>query len=286
MERIRYTRTEKLHVLRTVLEILAVIPLGAAGIVFLYAALGIFLTVVPVNLSYNPPEEGTTAYVISNDVHTSICLPVRTKYTDWLEFINLPEERFEGTADLYAFFGWGDREFFVRTPTWADLTLNTALESLFWPTDGTMLLSFFRGPFEENRLQAKLILSDEELRTIEGYIKESFLLSTDGEPIELSVEEEILRKWGRNEFFYLARYHYHLFFTCNNWTNRGLKRAGIRTSLWAPFERSVLWHLRQGSSLHRRRDRLQLGVEPLRFELGKRVCPGKMHSDVRAEMAL
>ena len=244
MEHVRYTRPAKLPVFRTILKVVSVIPLGAAGMVFLYAALGIFLTAIPVNLSYTPPEEGTVAYVISNDAHTSLCLPVRTKYTDWLEFIGLPEERFGDTGDLYAFFGWGDREFFVRTPTWADLTLNTALESLFWPTDGAMLISFFRGPFIENRLQARLLLGDGELRTIEGYIKESFLLAPGGGPEELAVEEEILRKWGRNEFFYLARYSYHLFFTCNNWTNRGLKRAGIRTALWAPFERSVLWHLR------------------------------------------
>jgi uncharacterized protein (TIGR02117 family) len=248
MEKIRYTPPERLSAVRTFLKVLAVIPLGSGGLVFLYAALGIFLTAVPVNLSYTPPElppgEGTVAYVISNDAHTSLCLPVRTKYTDWLEFIGLPEERFENTEKLYAFFGWGDREFFVRTPTWADLTLHTALESLFWPTDGAILISFFHGPFIENRLQAELILTDKELRTIEDYIKESFILSPEGDPVELSVEEEILREWGRNEFFYLARYRYHLFFTCNNWTNRGLKRAGIRTALWAPFERSVLWHLR------------------------------------------
>ena len=248
IERIRYTRPERLPGPRTILEVLCFIPVGAAGMIFFYAALGMFLTAIPVNLSYSPPElppeKGTVAYVISNDAHTSLCLPVRTKYTDWLGFIGVREERFEGTENLYAFFGWGDREFFVRTPTWADLTLHTALESLFWPTDGAMLISFFRGPFIESRLQARLILTDEELRAVEDYIKESFLLGPQGEPTELPVEEEILRKWGRNEFFFYARHQYHLFFTCNNWTNRGLKRAGIRTALWAPFERSVLWHLR------------------------------------------
>lgn len=42
--------------------------------------------------------------------------------------------------------------------------------------------------------------------------------------------------------FYQAAGSYHLFNTCNTWTNRGLKLIKQRTALWTPYKWGItLW---------------------------------------------
>ncbi|NJO90589.1 MAG: DUF2459 domain-containing protein, partial [Chloroflexia bacterium] len=50
--------------------------------------------------------------------------------------------------------------------------------------------------------------------------------------------------------YFQAKGKYSLFFTCNNWANRGLKKAGVKNAVWAPFDKSVLYHL-HGVDVHK-----------------------------------
>ena len=49
--------------------------------------------------------------------------------------------------------------------------------------------------------------------------------------------------YGNHDRFYLSRGRYHLFNTCNQWTGRGLARAGVPTGIWTPLVGHVRWHL-------------------------------------------
>ena len=40
--------------------------------------------------------------------------------------------------------------------------------------------------------------------------------------------------------FYEANGSYHLFRTCNVWTNQVLINAGIKTAIWTPFDSGIL----------------------------------------------
>ena len=46
--------------------------------------------------------------------------------------------------------------------------------------------------------------------------------------------------YGASDRFYAATGRYHLFNTCNQWTGRGLARAGVPVGIWTPLKPHVL----------------------------------------------
>ena len=74
-------------------------------------------------------NEDVEIFVQSNGVHTDICMPVKSAYFDWTSFIDTTlyskNKSFE-----YIAVGWGDKGFFLDTPTWAELKTSTALAIL------------------------------------------------------------------------------------------------------------------------------------------------------------
>ena len=46
--------------------------------------------------------------------------------------------------------------------------------------------------------------------------------------------------YGAQDVFYGARGTYTLYLTCNEWVGESLRRAGILTGAWTPFESSVM----------------------------------------------
>jgi len=83
------------------------------------------------------PEEGVLIYACDNGVHTDLVVPVMAGGTDWRALFGqrafvAPVTTYEDIA-----FGWGSRDFYINTPTWADLDIATALKSVLW--DETVL---------------------------------------------------------------------------------------------------------------------------------------------------
>jgi uncharacterized protein (TIGR02117 family) len=86
----------------------------------------------------------------------------------------------------------------------------------------------------------KVQLTNQQYDKIVNYILNSFVKDSLDKPIELVPENGA----GSIYKYYKANGKYTLFFTCNNWTSRGLKQAGVKNALWAPFDKSVLFHLK------------------------------------------
>ena len=53
--------------------------------------------------------------------------------------------------------------------------------------------------------------------------------------------------YGPRDAFYEALGSYHLFETCNTWTGRGLRDAGVATGRWTPFDFTVVRHLQRST---------------------------------------
>nr|MBX2843653.1 DUF2459 domain-containing protein [Flammeovirgaceae bacterium] len=49
--------------------------------------------------------------------------------------------------------------------------------------------------------------------------------------------------YSHNDAFYEATGNYSCIITCNEWVNTALKKMGIKTSIWSPFDFGVLYHL-------------------------------------------
>lgn len=97
---------------------------------FFYATIAMYGAVIPTG---ELKQNGDLyIYVQSNGIHTDVCLPAITKEFNWLDFV--PKEDFLNNQSFdFITIGWGDKGFFLDTPTWAELKVSTALNAAFLP---------------------------------------------------------------------------------------------------------------------------------------------------------
>src|SRR3989338_218850 len=200
---------------------------------FVYLVVAIYGAVIPVGQLRNQGD--VVIFVQSNGVHTDVCLPVETKWHNWLDFIPIHDYPSDAQCE-FVVIGWGDKGFFLDTPTWAELKVSTALNAAFLPSDAAMHVAYCRRP-EENANHYAVHLSAHEYKELVKYVQNSFLLQ------EQSVE--ILPNAGYTPYdrFYEAGNSYHLFNTCNSWTNGALKAANVKTGIFALFPDGIISHL-------------------------------------------
>lgn len=200
-----------------------------------YISFATLLSLIPV--SGSDASNGIKIFIKSNGVHTDICLPVNTIHTNWKEFI--PVEDFPNVQKHeYVSFGWGDKGFFLDTPTWDDLTFTTFFNAAFLPSETAMHVQYLENqPVLTTDCKQKFI-SSENYKALIDYIKTSFRLNSENQ-VDLIPE----RGYWSNDNFYEANGSYHLFNTCNAWTNGALKVAGVRTAVLALFQDGIMRHL-------------------------------------------
>jgi uncharacterized protein (TIGR02117 family) len=213
----------------------------AAGIVavpLLYLLAAVVLGAVPANVAFHQPAQGITIFIRSNGVHTWIVMPNVSAEMDWRPYAqphHLRDPRW-GNADHVA-IGYGNREFYLNTPTWGDLSVRTAALALFGSGPTLLHVEHVHQPRPEPD-QRPIRISSDQYRRLAGYIQRRFRLDPGGRPMPLPG-----RGYGPNDMFYAANGGYSFVMTCNEWTGRALRSAGVRTGLWTPFEQSIMWRL-------------------------------------------
>jgi uncharacterized protein (TIGR02117 family) len=205
----------------------------------LYVVTGLVLGSVPVNNSYAQTSQGVEIFVTNNGVHTDFVLPVKTACIDWRDKLHLEDYAGADSTFTHVGFGWGDRKFYMETPEWKDLTLTTAITSLFWPTRTAMHVEYIARPLQQNKYQQPVMVTEEQYQALVQYILNTFQQQPNGEFILI----EGMGYHDRDNF-YEANGKFHLFKTCNGWVNGGLKAMGHRAAFWAPFSFSVMRQVR------------------------------------------
>lgn len=197
---------------------------------------------IQVNGDFQPTVDGIEIFVISNGIHTDIAVPYRADARDWSDIF--PPTDFNppiSAADpqSYVAFGWGDRGLYENVPTWDDLTVAITIESMFWPTQSAMHVTYLAGPPAVGEWVRPVKISEAQYAILIGEIEKSFVRDAAGQPISLRCcwYDHI------NDNFYESPPRYHLLRTCNNWTNRVLKKTGVPTALWTPNQDHILRHL-------------------------------------------
>jgi uncharacterized protein (TIGR02117 family) len=198
----------------------------------------LLLTCLPVNSGVAQATDGVEIYVTSNGVHTDIVVPVTTPYIDWRE--KLPLQHFADVDSSYTHlsFGWGDRRFYMETPEWSDLTLGVALRASLWPTPTAMHVEYISTALTPTKQQRPVLLSADQYRQLVQYIDASFQQEA-GQYIHIAGSG-----YTGQDTFYEAHGKFYILKNCNNWVNKGLKAAGVKTALWAPLPFAVMRHLR------------------------------------------
>jgi len=215
---------------------------GVAGIVslpLLYFAAALLLGAVPANVAFNQAgEDGVTIFVLSNGIHTWIVMPKVNPDMDWRPYAqpgHLRDPRW-GNADHVA-IGYGNRDFYLNTPTWGDLTVRRAF-SAFFGGGPTLLHVIHVDHPRPDPDQRPIRISHDQYRRLARFIQGRFHLDAGGRPIPL-----IGRGYGPDDIFYEANGGYSFILTCNEWTGRALRQAGVRTGLWTPLNQSIMWRL-------------------------------------------
>ncbi len=206
---------------------------AAAG---LYVAAACLLMFWPANPAARVPAESPAveAWVLSNGVHTDLVFPVRSATIDWRQlFAPAHFEAVPPGAEFVA-IGWGDREFYLHTPTWADLTASRALGAMFGGNRALLHVTYLtRAQLQQGAWH--LPLSQAQYARLADYVRAT-LAAGRATPVAGAY-------YGNDDAFYEAEGGYHLFETCNTWAGRALRQAGVTVSRWTPFDFNVTWHL-------------------------------------------
>lgn len=224
-----------MFLIKKLLRLTIAIITGVVIAIALYIITALILSHIPVNSNFKETPGGIEIFVRSNGVHTNFVLPAKTGIIDWTPY--LPYDHFEEVDSSFKFisFGWGSKDFYIKTPTWADLTFATAFKALFFLSSGAMHIDYDKNKPEENDLCKRLIISEMEYQQLINYIKRSF--ETDGSGKFIPINHP---GYSQHDCFYEANGTFSFLKTCNVWVGKGLKTAGIITSLWTPFDFSVL----------------------------------------------
>ena len=107
-------------------------------VLFFVYLLVLLVGLIPVNNDFEPTNDGITVYVVSNAVHAEVIVPKTTDVVDWAD--RFSQVGFRGPVEdkTHVAFGWGDRGFFLETPTWDDFKVSVAAKALFVPSGSCM----------------------------------------------------------------------------------------------------------------------------------------------------
>jgi uncharacterized protein (TIGR02117 family) len=201
-----------------------------------YLAAMVVLGLMPANAGWREAEEGVTVFVNTNGVHTGIGMPMRSEVMDWSTLAPAEHLRSPIAAD-YLFVGYGHRAFYLETESWADLSLPLALDAALGGGATLIHVDHVQGPGEGPE-QRSLTLSREEYERLVAFVRARFTRDAAGRSVPL-----LGRGYGEHDMFYEAEGGYSLWLTCNEWTGRALRAAGVKMGFWTPVEQAVMWRI-------------------------------------------
>ncbi|PZU90478.1 MAG: TIGR02117 family protein [Chryseobacterium sp.] len=207
------------------------------GVVFLYIILGLLIPYIPVKAEKTDEPKTIELYILTNGVHTDLVLPVRTKYIDWSEKLPFENTKGKQTDFNYISFGWGDKGFYLDTPTWADLKFSTAFKAAFWLSDSAMHCTYYK-QMKVGGDCKKMLLTEQQYQNLVKFIDDRFDKDASGKYILIKTDAV----YGNDDAFYDAKGSYNFTYTCNTWANNGLKSAGQKAALWTPTDFGIFQH--------------------------------------------
>lgn len=179
---------------------------------------------------------GMWVYVRTNGIHTDLILPTETETCDWKDFI--PTEDYPNNSTFrYIAIGWGDKGFFLDTPTWADLKFSTAFNAMFINSPTAMHVEYLEHEPAISESCKKVKMEKRRYPELIAFIRSTF--RTQDQKADLIPN----KGYWSNDNFYEANGNYSMFRTCNRWTNEALKVAGIRTGVYSLFSDDIMRHL-------------------------------------------
>lgn len=202
------------------------IIIGIIVLMIGYVAVATVLSVVTTHPEPIECKEKQEIYIIANKVHLNIAVPTNVISDSILTKLQVPKD------SVYLIVGWGDKAFYINTPTWNDMKLSTAIRALFLNSESAMHVEYSN---KKTNRWVTVKLCDVQYHNLMQYIMHSFEQDATGAVIEIEGAG-----YTNNDKFYEAKGNYTVFYTCNDWVNQALKKAEVKTAVWSPFTYGVL----------------------------------------------
>lgn len=181
--------------------------------------------------------EGARVLLIANAIHTDLVLPATPEIRERFAFLaedGLPLDH-PGTAHLV--IGWGGRDFYINTPSWAELRFVPAAKAL--TLDRSVMHVSLSGPLDEEAPDVRcFLLGQAALERLLSAIEARFERDGDGEP--LVIEGVSYTPYDR---FYESDGWFNILVGCNTFTASALRAAGFTTGMWTPLPQALLLSL-------------------------------------------
>lgn len=172
-------------------------------------------------------------FIASNGVHLDLIIPRKHLPGELANELDLPH-----WVNFIA-FGWGDKEFYINTPTWKDLEIGTTFKALFLNSESAVHVTWLSNKYQGSTV---IPMCDIQLLLLNDYLTGSFKSGPNNNILEIETS-------GYTEYdkFYQANGKFNGVQTCNNWVNNALKAAQVKTSIWSPFDKGVLYQVRENA---------------------------------------
>jgi len=207
------------------------------GAVILYVVVGFLLPFIEVSAKDDGQRKEIPVYIYTNGVHTDIVMPVKNDLQDWSQKLPFNNIRSKKTDYNYIGIGWGDKGFYLDTPTWADLKFSTAFKAAFWMSESAMHCTYYR-EMKEGEDCKKIMISRNQYQKLIQFVEGKFDQNQNGKFILIPTNAV----YGDNDAFYDARGTYSFLYTCNTWANDALKAAGQKAAFWTPSDYGIFLH--------------------------------------------
>ena len=215
--------------LNLVLRIAGAILAAILAALALFALAGWIGSGIARNPDWREPVSGVEIMVETNGVHTAIVMPLVTPQKDWRGDFPAGDLALPDRPYTHVSVSWGEREVFLNTPTWWDLSPITVARVVGIGGEGLLHVAHYVRPVPSPDHRPITITPRQYARlvaAIERSLPKGRRVWYDG--------------YGQQDVFYDAPGHYTASNTCNQWTSDMLAQAGVRTGRWTPFAGGVM----------------------------------------------
>ena len=224
---------------KTVLKLTGKFFAGFIGFIIVYFSAAFILSHIGLSKEITCSPTPVTIYILTNGVHTDVIVPVRNHCFDWSKNLSFLNTKGRDSTAQYVAIGWGDKNFYLNTPTWADLKFCIAIKALFGLSPAAIHVTFYKN-LEVSEDCKRILLSIDQYKRLINYIKSAFQIDANGNFINIKTNAN----YGTDDAFYEAKGHYNIFFSCNTWINNALKSCAQKACVWTIFQEGIFYQYR------------------------------------------
>ena len=203
------------------------------GFIALYILASYAFSAITINKEASTKPE-VEVFILTNGVHTDIVMPTKNDQIDWSRQVQFKNTKATDSTYKYIAMGWGDKGFYLETPTWADLKASVAFKAATGLSTTAIHATYYK-QMREGEDCKSIMISKEQYSRLITYITDSFQKDASGNFLNIKTNAI----YGKTDAFYEANGSYSLFHTCNTWANSALKASGQKCCFWTPSDSGI-----------------------------------------------